>query len=370
VEPTRLYSGMKWILGTTAFLFAALLGLLLLILIGSSIGAIPLYFGMVLAMLPVPFYLALVLWIDRYEKEPLTMLAGAFVWGATVATLFSYLTNSSYSAIIGSLVSPAAGEVFSSVVSAPIAEESSKALALFSLYFWKRDEFDGVIDGIVYAAMVGLGFATVENVLYYGVAVLEGGAVDSLITFIVRGVLSPFNHPILTSMTGIGLGLAIESNKTYIKFVAPALGLLLAILAHSVWNLWALLPLGWIVVLLFLEVPLAVGILAVVLVSLGREGRIIRYYLSPELETGLLSYEEYESLCTVRGRLEDSFKALINGGFKAWLFRGRFQQAASELAFLRDRVARGEIIYDQTTVDREVAYIQLLRDLKLRMTGQ
>jgi protease PrsW len=49
-------------------------------------------------------------------------------------------------------------------------------------------------------------------------------------------------------MTGIGLGLAIESNKTYIKFVASALGLLLATLAHSVWNLWALLPLGWIVV--------------------------------------------------------------------------------------------------------------------------
>jgi hypothetical protein len=68
--------------------------------------------------------------------------------------------------------------------------------------------------------------------------------------------------------------------------------------------------------------------------------------------------------------LEVSFKALIKGGFRAWLSRGRFQQAASELAFLRDRVARGEIIYDQTTADREVAYIQLLRDLQLRMTGQ
>ena len=98
---------------------------------------------------------------------------------------------------------------------------------------------------------------------------------DSLITFIVRGVLSPFNPPILTSMTGIGLGLAIESNKTYIKFVAPALGLLLAILAHSVWNLWALLPLGWIVVLLFLEVPLAAGVLAVVVIS--RAGRGVSY---------------------------------------------------------------------------------------------
>lgn len=116
--------------------------------------------------------------------------------------------------------------------------------------------------------------------------------------------------------------------------------------------------------------PLAAGVLAVVVISLGREERIIRYYLSPELETGLLSREEYESLCTVRGRLEVSFKALIKGGFRAWLSRGRFQQAASELAFLRDRVARGEIIYDQTTADREVAYIKLLRDLKLRMTGQ
>jgi hypothetical protein len=119
-----------------------------------------------------------------------------------------------------------------------------------------------------------------------------------------------------------------------------------------------------------LEVPLAAGVLAVVVISLGREERIIRYYLSPELETGLLSREEYESLCTVRGRLEVSFKALIKGGFRVWLSRGRFQQAASELAFLRDRVARGEIIYDQTTADREVAYIKLLRDLKLRMTGQ
>jgi protease PrsW len=118
VEPARRYSVMKWILGTAAVLFPTLLGLLLLILIVSSIGAIPLFIGMVLAMLPVPFYLALVLWIDRYEKEPPTMLAGAFVWGATVATLFSYLTNSSYSAIIGSLFSPAAGEIVSSVVCA------------------------------------------------------------------------------------------------------------------------------------------------------------------------------------------------------------------------------------------------------------
>jgi protease PrsW len=367
MEPARRYSAMKWILSTVAFLFAALLGLLLLLLIVSSIGAIPLLIGMVLAMLPVPFYLALVLWIDRYEKEPPTMLAAAFVWGATVATLFSYLTNSSYSAIIGFLFGPTAGEVFSSVVSAPLAEETSKGLALFIFYFWKRDEFDGVIDGIVYAAMVGLGFATVENVLYYGLAVLEGGTVDSLITFIARGVLSPFNHPIFTSMVGIGLGLAVQSNKAYVKLAAPALGLILAILAHSVWNLWALLPLGWIVVLLFLEAPLAAGVLAVVVISLGREGRIVRYYLSPELGNGLLTQEEYESLCTVRGRLEASFRALIKGGFNAWISRGQFNQAASELAFLRDRVAKGEITYDQTTVGREAAYVQLLRDLKWRM---
>jgi RsiW-degrading membrane proteinase PrsW (M82 family) len=81
------------------------------------------------------------------------------------------------------------------------------------LLLFRRREFDGIIDGIVYAGIVAAGFAFTENILYFGRAFGEeaemGGSV--LFTLILRGVLSPFAHPLFTSMTGIGAGLAANS---------------------------------------------------------------------------------------------------------------------------------------------------------------
>lgn len=105
-----------------------------------------------------------------------------------------------------------------------MCEENTKGLALFILYWWKRGEFDGVKDGIVYAAMVGLGFATVENFGYYDGAVMEGGAAGLAGLFVMRGILSPFIHSLFTSMTGIGLGLASRSGRRWVKIGAPRPG--------------------------------------------------------------------------------------------------------------------------------------------------
>src|SRR5205809_319359 len=78
---------------------------------------------------------------------------------------------------------------------------------------FRRREFDGVVDGIVLAGLSGLGFAFTENVLYFGRAFLAGqeqslttGFFAVGFTFVLRGVLSPFAHPLFTAMTGIGLG--------------------------------------------------------------------------------------------------------------------------------------------------------------------
>ena len=119
------------------------------------------------------------------------------------------------------------------VVSAPVVEETAKALVLFVLFFWRRDEFDGVTDGVVYAAMVGLGFAMTENVKYYGVAVAENNALG---VFIVRGIFSPFAHPLFTGMTGVGLGLAAQTVKGWVKVVAPPVGFVAAVVLHASWN--------------------------------------------------------------------------------------------------------------------------------------
>src|SRR5918999_207932 len=93
-----------------------------------------------------------------------------------------------------------------------------------------------VIDGIVYAAMVGLGFAMTENIQYYGRAVQEGGGETLQFVFILRGFLAPFSHPLFTAMTGIGLGLARQSSNAAVKFLTPIVGLGAAISLHAIWN--------------------------------------------------------------------------------------------------------------------------------------
>ncbi len=267
-----------------------------------------------LAVLPVPFYLLLALWIDRFEKEPIWMLIAAFVWGATGAILIAFIINTLFESAAREALAELAS-VATATLSAPLVEEFSKGLALVIFYFWKRDEFDNVLDGIIYAAMVGLGFAMTENILYYGQSIAKGGLSGSIFIFILRGVVSPFAHPFFTSMTGIGLGLAQQSAKgSPLKFVAPVAGLILAMALHFLWNLSASLGALFFVAYVLVMVPAFCGLLILIGFSLRHEGRIIRQHLAAELQSGLLDARGYEALCTVRGRFGESCSALGHGG--------------------------------------------------------
>src|ERR1044071_5893059 len=168
IARTPRVSAIKVALGILAMLIASFLGLLVLIVIGIETGPVALLLGFIAATIPVPLYIILVLWIDRYEAEPLWMLATAFFWGALIATFFAFLLNTGTGVGVAALAGKEAGEAFSAVISAPIVEETGKAFILFIFFFWKKDEFDGVIDGIVYASLSALGFAMTENILYYG----------------------------------------------------------------------------------------------------------------------------------------------------------------------------------------------------------
>ena len=86
-------NAIKIVFGVLAALVALLLGLIVLFLIGVETGPVALMIGLVSATVPVPIYLILVLWIDRYEAEPIWMLATAFFWGALVAVFFAFLLN-------------------------------------------------------------------------------------------------------------------------------------------------------------------------------------------------------------------------------------------------------------------------------------
>lgn len=348
-----------------ASLVVLLLALILLLLTGLETGPVPFLIGFLLATLPAPVYVALVLWIDRYESEPVWTLVTAFIWGAVVAVFVAAFVNTIGSLIVASLISDEAGDFYGAVISAPVVEESMKGAVLFALYFWKHDEFDGVIDGIVYASMVGLGFAMTENIQYYGSAALEGGVGGGLVLFILRGMMAPFSHPLFTSMTGIGLGLASQSKSRFVKFFAPAAGLVLAMLLHSLWNLSAKLSaLLYFVVYFLIMVPMFVAVLVSIYFALKREGRIVREQLRHDLEHGRLTHAELELLASIRGRMGASFRALRRGGYRSWRTRREFNRVASELAFHRNRVAQGRAVKDGAAV--EEFYVRQLTELRGR----
>ena len=367
VGPAPQSATVKWLLISVAILVAVFLGLLTLVLTGLATGVAGLISGIVLALLPLPVYMLLVLWVDRFEKEPLWMLAAAFIWGATVSVFFAFILNTLFGVIAIAVIPPYAS-MATAVISAPLVEELAKGMALVIFYFWKRDEFDNVLDGIIYAAMVGLGFAMTENILYYGKSFAAGGIGASIFTFILRGVVSPFAHPLFTSMTGIGLGLAQLARKgSPIKFFAPVGGILLAMFLHCLWNLSASFGAVFFIAYVLVMVPAFFGILILIVISLRKERHIIRQYLVTELQSGLLDTRGYETLCSVRARMRESWGAFGRHGYGQWRTRTRFHEAATELAFHRWRTSRGIFPRHQTPAAREAAYLQRLHALKSQL---
>jgi len=189
----------------------------------------------------------------------------------------------------------------------------------------------------------------------------------------VRGLFSPFAHPLFTGMTGVGLGLAAQSTNRLAKLVAPAAGFALAVLLHAGWNASARLTVlndngAYVLLTYFLVMmPTFLGMLLVVGLSLRREGRILREQLRCDLATGLITESDYLCLCSVRGRMGASFGALTGGGVSAWLARTRLNRAAGELAFHRSRVARGIRARGATDAEREALYVQQIYRLRLQL---
>lgn len=342
-------------------------GLLTVGLIGAEVGMSNLMQGMILAMIPAPFYIAVALWLDRFESEPTRLLVYAFVWGAAGAIFISYVLNTLFGAIVAQTQSGGDANRLMAIISAPVVEEISKGLALFTLFFWKKDEFDNITDGIVYAALVALGFAMVENFLYYGRALSEGTEVATQ-TFILRGLIAPFSHPLFTAMTGIGLGWAQQSGKRAIRWIGPLLGLAGAILLHALWNLSATISgevfLGIYVIVMM---PAFIGVGIVVFFSLKREGGIIRQHLSPDIAQGQLTDEEYQALGRSVQRMKRSWRALRRGGRTSWRACRRFHQTASELAFHRWRIERDGIEVNDQLRQIEAHYVATLQELRQKI---
>ena len=211
---------------TVAVVVGALLMLLILALSGAP-GIMLL--ATALAALPVGPVVAVYLWLDRYEPEPKLLLAYALLWGAFVATIAALVVQGVGGFVVGIT------DTLSLAVVAPVTEEASKGFFLLLLLWWRRAELDGVLDGLVYAGLVGVGFAFTENILYLAAAyggtdgTGPGGVAGVTTIFVIRCVFSPFAHPLFTAFIGVGLGIAVMSRTPAVRILAPIGGYLCAV---------------------------------------------------------------------------------------------------------------------------------------------
>ena len=238
-----LYYAGRWALGGLVVLTAIVI-LLLQLAFGSlgALGVQPL-FGALAALSAIPaLVLAAYIWYaDVTTQEPLTLLVGTFLLGVLFAG-FAGILNTVFREPVtfvgsGFGLLPFVGQVvFFFLIVGPV-EEAVKLLAV-RLYPYRDDRFDAVIDGAVYGAAAGLGFATIENALYIvqntemvsGTlqAFSEGGDIAA-----VRALAGP-GHVIYSAFAGYYLGLAKFNPDDAGPIVLK--GLLIATVIHAGYN--------------------------------------------------------------------------------------------------------------------------------------
>ena len=120
-----------------------------------------------LACLPTTaFGLLVVRRMDRNEKEPWRLVLVAAAWGAIVATSLVIWGETVWDQVAQRTLVPGPGLDASTAFSAGLLEELAKGLAVVLLFLVMRNDFDDVVDGIVYGAAVGLGFNFLESIAY------------------------------------------------------------------------------------------------------------------------------------------------------------------------------------------------------------
>lgn len=305
-------------------------------------------------------------YVDLYEREPFAPIIAIFTWGALGATVISLFGNGVFQAVLP----PDVANVFGAAIAAPIVEELAKGLALVVAFLVANRasrrfgtlEFQGLTDGVIYGAAVGLGFAFTENIIYFFNFALQSGSFASGIeVFLLRADFTGLNvlgHALYTGLFGAGIGVATWK-RGFGRVGWPLLGLVGAMGMHAIWNGLATLltvrRFGFDTVAAALagarlptdlvdqlvasfesgqnatEAVYFVGLVAMAIAFafwLRYERRILRYELAEEVKAGLLTQQEWELLPNFRRR-------------QAWYWRMRLSGQGAHLRatkLLHDRL--------------------------------
>jgi RsiW-degrading membrane proteinase PrsW (M82 family) len=352
----------------------AVCGLSLLALASVRVGPLAVVIGTAAALIPVAVVVAAFLWVDRWEPEPAKLLLLAFAWGACIATITALLINNTAETVGDLLLGNGKGSRVSALISAPLVEEAAKGSFVLAVLWRRADEFDGIIDGIVYAGFTAAGFAFTENIYYFGRAFADygfgnGTSAGVIAAFVLRGVLSPFTHPLFATLTGIGLGVAARTTSRAVRILAPLGGYLAAVCLHALWNGAATLggAQTFLNVYFLVMVPIFIAVVLLVVLQRRREQRTIVAALPKMVQARWIAASEVDLLSSLTGRRDWRRQARRQSGRRAAKAVAAYQASVTELAFLNRRDGDGEV------QQRELELLTTLRTSRaeaVRLAGE
>ncbi|KAA0120818.1 PrsW family intramembrane metalloprotease [Mycolicibacterium sp. P9-22] len=316
---------------------SVIVGLLMILLTATNpVGAT---IGFVLSSIAIAVVVACYLWLDRWEPEPPRLLIMAFLWGASIAIILSLALELWADAVF--LPTPGLPEGFeSTALRAPLIEEAAKGLFLLIMMTGRRRyELNSLTDCLVYAGLVGAGFAWFEDILY--IANGEDLAA-SLVTAALRLVMAPFAHSLFLSMLALGVYFALKQRHVIGKAACIVAGYIAAVIMHALWNgssvigieAYFLVYLLWMMPIFGLAIWLAVR-------SRRREQQVVAAKLPNMVAANLITANEASWLSSIRNRKLAIGEASRHGGKAAGKGVKAFATQVVELAFIRDRIDRG-----------------------------
>jgi protease PrsW len=246
--------------------------------------------------------------MDQFEPEPASLIVIALLWGGVVAIAFAAIVNSEFLNFLQHVLPAKLVKSWGASVVAPIDEEFYKGAGLVMIFLIARQEIDSLMDGLVYGAMIGLGFQVMENIQYFVHAAAQaGGGVGPVVgTFFVRVLIAGlYSHMLFTGLLGFGFAYFITRKGVepwakragiFFLFIVAAWG------AHFVWNspwldslaqggVWAFILSLVVKALPFLALLVLMGILA-----RRRESQAFDRLMAEEVGGDVVTPEEFQIL--------------------------------------------------------------------------
>lgn len=343
-----------WVWGVFCFLGAVELGQYIQ-------SAISISQGFVFAAITISLFLAisvvwLLRWLDALDQEPIGNIVATLLWGGLAACYVAGYANSSLVTLIGGLVTESSG--WQAAVVAPITEETLKVLGVALVIVACRKDIHGVMDGVVYGAMAGLGFEVGENIFYYlnALYAAEGASASAGLDLLAERTYYAIasSHMAFTAIAGAGLAYAATAVASPARKIFVVAGLLLtAGLLHAFWNSPLFQELYESPLYILRGAPAAL-VLLVVLVWVSKHEATLALSAAKLLPKGTVLNEEVPALVDPLRRIAAAIRRLR---LPAQERKRQIQLRNAQLAALR-AVMLG---YEKKVVDARIKSVRVYR---------